>query len=280
MSTIYRTTFFLSVILSFITACATQQDSEIASNSDNLDGRSGNIELDVLSAQGVSEGWIKYKVVLKNHGTQSLSDLKAVIIDDTGESHYAAITASQLEELPSGMNAALAGTGVSAATMSLAMLGIPIVGPLIMVGSSAGSLYASGEAARMSKIMSSFPQFSVTGKTLYVNDELVGSLFFPAAAPASVKLGYIRSGKREWAHIRSNQYEDTLASARPTYKNIDPAAKEIQSLLNQLGYPCGTADGIMGPKTREAIKRYQTDAGLPTDGKVSQELLAKLKTEL
>lgn len=40
----------------------------------------------------------------------------------------------------------------------------------------------------------------------------------------------------------------------------------IQRQLSQLGYSPGLADGIMGPKTREAVVAFQRDNGLKTDG--------------
>lgn len=52
--------------------------------------------------------------------------------------------------------------------------------------------------------------------------------------------------------------------------------KEAQSALNELGYPCGTADGIAGNKTTEAIIAFQTDKGLDTSGEVTNELLDEL----
>lgn len=57
----------------------------------------------------------------------------------------------------------------------------------------------------------------------------------------------------------------------------DSATREAQVLLNQIGYPCGVADGIAGQKTHDAIRRYQIDNGLPVDGRVSNELLAMLR---
>ena len=45
--------------------------------------------------------------------------------------------------------------------------------------------------------------------------------------------------------------------------------KSIQNVLNNLGYDAGTADGIMGPKTREAIKLYQQDHDLPVTGQLN-----------
>ncbi|MFQ5774670.1 MAG: peptidoglycan-binding protein [Kiloniellaceae bacterium] len=48
--------------------------------------------------------------------------------------------------------------------------------------------------------------------------------------------------------------------------------KSIQRGLAELGYQPGPADGIPGPKTAAAIRRYQKDHGLPTDGRTSAEL--------
>jgi len=47
--------------------------------------------------------------------------------------------------------------------------------------------------------------------------------------------------------------------------------KSIQSILNNLGYDAGPADGIMGSKTREAIKLYQQDHDLPVTGQLDSE---------
>lgn len=40
----------------------------------------------------------------------------------------------------------------------------------------------------------------------------------------------------------------------------------LQIRLNALGYDCGTADGVFGKKTEAAVKAFQTDNGLKTDG--------------
>ena len=51
---------------------------------------------------------------------------------------------------------------------------------------------------------------------------------------------------------------------------------DTQIYLNKLGYHCGSPDGIMGRKTREAVKSYQKDNGIPINGQVTADLVKKL----
>jgi surface antigen len=56
----------------------------------------------------------------------------------------------------------------------------------------------------------------------------------------------------------------------------DPDVRAAQEALAELGYYRGPIDGITGPKTRAAVAKFQTDLGLPPDGKVSRELVAQV----
>ncbi|CAN5235456.1 lytic murein transglycosylase [soil metagenome] len=51
----------------------------------------------------------------------------------------------------------------------------------------------------------------------------------------------------------------------------------LQTALNQRGFASGTPDGLMGPATREGIRRYQRSVGLPADGYPTLELLDRLR---
>jgi len=53
--------------------------------------------------------------------------------------------------------------------------------------------------------------------------------------------------------------------------------KELQTLLQQRGYPIGNIDGVLGAKTREAIADFQERAGLKRDGRAGQKVLQALK---
>jgi len=51
----------------------------------------------------------------------------------------------------------------------------------------------------------------------------------------------------------------------------------MQTALNERGFDAGTADGRMGPATREGLRRYQRSIGVPADGYPTLELLQRLQ---
>ncbi len=58
---------------------------------------------------------------------------------------------------------------------------------------------------------------------------------------------------------------------------LDPEqAKELQRILNKRGYDVGKIDGIIGAKTRAAVKEMQQKFGLPADSFPTVDLLRRL----
>jgi peptidoglycan hydrolase-like protein with peptidoglycan-binding domain len=53
----------------------------------------------------------------------------------------------------------------------------------------------------------------------------------------------------------------------------------LQTALNAAGYDAGSADGIMGKRTMDAVKRYQRDNNLPS-GQLTLGVLEKLNVSL
>ena len=51
---------------------------------------------------------------------------------------------------------------------------------------------------------------------------------------------------------------------------------EVQTLLLGLGYSIGSADGVAGSNTTEAIKNFQGKHGLTQDGKITSQLISEL----
>jgi hypothetical protein len=52
----------------------------------------------------------------------------------------------------------------------------------------------------------------------------------------------------------------------------------IQGRLNNLGISCGAVDGITGPRTKAAIREFQSRVGLSVTGAIDDTLRAKLQS--
>jgi lytic murein transglycosylase len=72
---------------------------------------------------------------------------------------------------------------------------------------------------------------------------------------------------------------DGLATAWPKETPLSLADRmTAQEALAKLGYNPGVPDGQIGLGTRQALRAWQKDRGLPADGYLSPELVARLKT--
>jgi membrane-bound lytic murein transglycosylase B len=70
-----------------------------------------------------------------------------------------------------------------------------------------------------------------------------------------------------------------VAQAAPT--DDEPLSRntvvDIQNRLARLGLYTDEADGLLGPKTRSAVRLFQKQAGLPADGHPTPEMVARLQ---
>jgi peptidoglycan hydrolase-like protein with peptidoglycan-binding domain len=72
--------------------------------------------------------------------------------------------------------------------------------------------------------------------------------------------------------------ESPRAAQEPAAPAAAPmSGKELQELLTARGYKPGPIDGKPGPKTREALKLFQKDAGLPATGLLDAETTQRLR---
>lgn len=72
----------------------------------------------------------------------------------------------------------------------------------------------------------------------------------------------------------------TVQSAPPSpvpMQETPAVIAEVQGLLNAKGYNVGRPDGIAGPQTREAIRRFEAANNLPVDGSIDNAVYAALK---
>lgn len=61
-----------------------------------------------------------------------------------------------------------------------------------------------------------------------------------------------------------------------TADSSDQTVYQAQEKLKDLGYDPGRPDGILGKKTKAAIRHFQRDNGLPVTGKIDEQTKAKL----
>jgi len=71
----------------------------------------------------------------------------------------------------------------------------------------------------------------------------------------------------------------TIVQSAPT--DDEPLSRDtvvdLQTRLARLGFYTDEADGLLGPKTRSAVRMFQKQAGLPADGHPTPEVVARLQ---
>ena len=89
---------------------------------------------------------------------------------------------------------------------------------------------------------------------------------------------------KQWGSYHCHDEEDLRTTeqknAASTTGNVvqNKLVRLTQKNLNILGYNVGTADGVMGNKTKEAIIQFQRENSMYITGKPSNTLLIQLKT--
>ncbi|MBL1419483.1 MAG: SEL1-like repeat protein [Alphaproteobacteria bacterium] len=99
----------------------------------------------------------------------------------------------------------------------------------------------------------------------------------PENANSAPKLNYLRNETAandikttKSPHVKSGTLATDLIADK---KSI----KDTQKMLGKLGWSVGAVDGVMGSKTRKAIREFQTRHNLIINGEVNDELLANLE---
>ncbi len=72
--------------------------------------------------------------------------------------------------------------------------------------------------------------------------------------------------------------------SRATVPSVEPSAtlnptliREAQTVLKQLGFDPGGADGVIGPRTRAATRAFQQASGMNATGNLSGDTLERLR---
>ena len=123
------------------------------------------------------------------------------------------------------------------------------------------------------------------------NADLEGSIVLPAGSNGPAFLAY-NNFRTTMVWNRSTYYAISVGHLADRFVGGGPImympeneerpmsrelVTELQTLLNAQGVDAGEPDGILGSRTRAAVRAYQEQANLPTDGYPSFELLEQLR---
>jgi hypothetical protein len=281
--------------LVLLPGCATGPSKvaeDATSSAAGLKAQNADLMVEVNGIRDSSEGWLEYSMRLTNRGDQQLDQLRAAVTTEDGASFDAAFDSTDLSDPPKVGEQALTLGAISVGGMGLAvMTGIPLVGPLLTAG-----YFVSRATTVDDEIDTSlaFVKRSLTLKTLPGNDQISGSFFLPAVKPSSIKIGYVKNGRREWVVVEQGATQSEGSGASPTDASnpqasgiasseggegsepgalkADPALSvaEAQRRLALKGYDIGPADGIFGPRTQRAIMKFQAESSLPVTGTLDE----------
>ena len=115
------------------------------------------------------------------------------------------------------------------------------------------------------------------------NGRAIAARDFIAAQLDADELDRAQSLAAEWRANRPGNGNvsvatQTIPADMPTSQPY--SLRNVQVALHNLGYAVGTPDGVIGPKSRAAIRAYQVDSGLPASGEPSIALHEKLQASL
>lgn len=99
-------------------------------------------------------------------------------------------------------------------------------------------------------------------------------------AGALTKPSQVNMGDPAWKQGQSAAPAPAAAAAPVAQgqPNLNQAVMNLQAQLAAKGYDPGPVDGVMGERTRAAIRAYQRDRQMPVDGQVTQALVTSLAT--
>lgn len=109
-----------------------------------------------------------------------------------------------------------------------------------------------------------------TGPAFLVTDNFRAILKYNTAPFYALAIGVFSDRLAGGEGVRSDWPE--------TQRPLHPAElKELQSLLSEAGYPAGKPDGMMGQKTRQAVRDYQRSQNMQPDGYATPGLLEMIR---
>ncbi len=91
-----------------------------------------------------------------------------------------------------------------------------------------------------------------------------------------LQIAEARGRARDWS-ARGAEPAPAIREAVPYFLPARDVVSRVQNSLSALGFDPGPVDGVVGAKTRGAIRSYQRSVGLGEDGRISDALIRRLE---
>lgn len=140
-----------------------------------------------------------------------------------------------------------------------------------------GRLYAEGRGVVEDKV-AAYMWFDLAASN--GNSRAIGVRDAVAAQMDSADIDRAQDLAAEWRAKRPAIGSGNTATVAPSMPAAPYSLRNVQVALSSLGYSVGTPDGVIGPKSRAAIRAYQVDSGLPASGEPSIALHEKLQASI
>jgi hypothetical protein len=77
-------------------------------------------------------------------------------------------------------------------------------------------------------------------------------------------------------HYKANDVAGNGTRSASALPATSPTVRMAQQALNERGYNVGNVDGVWGPGTADAVRRFQQAQGLPDSGALDTQTLSAL----
>lgn len=135
----------------------------------------------------------------------------------------------------------------------------------------AGAQVATADVLAFSRAKGLFGGLTVEGSVIEPRDSWNNAYYGRSLRPIEILV------KRAVSNAGADALREAVASASGgSAGSVGFDVATIQRALSAKGYNAGPADGIMGAKTRDAIRKYQAEKGLSVTGQPSMELQKSL----
>jgi hypothetical protein len=144
-----------------------------------------------------------------------------------------------------------------------------------------GLLYANGDGVPQDP-SEAYVWFALAAARMppgAAHDQAVRNRDIVATRLTPAQLGTAQARARTWQPTPETAAADTPARPLPSGAPPAPATSRVhqaQARLKAAGFDPGPPDGTLGPKTREALRRYQRTKGLPATGELDDKTLDAL----